>query len=113
MSVQIVIRRDRPGEPVVSILADASRVMGLLQPVATSLKHQRPDIFEDAFQSLEWGQVFLIDLSSDDFKVVYDAIRSTRESLEKLQYPPLAHDPIVKETWDELICAMEKDPRLR
>jgi len=82
----------------------------LLRKVADRLKAEQPALYQDAFLSLDWGEVYLTRLDAKDFRLVHDLILSVDPPLLKSLLE--SDDPFVVQIWREVLDKIESDPRM-
>ena|ERR1051325_3844815 len=112
MSTYIIVRRDESTGETVTVLGDTSRLMPLTDDVGEMLREAHPQIYEKAFASLAWGNLYLDELTPAEFRIVYDLTSARCSALLDKPTGGKEMDSIAMATWRDYMAALESDPRL-
>jgi hypothetical protein len=92
-----------------AMVGGTSEMMPLLSCVADIIRESRPDIYEESFDSLDWGEVNLHALSKQDYAFVKSKFD---EQYRKFSAVSNDKDEVDQNNWKELINKLSGDPRV-
>jgi hypothetical protein len=113
MGMAIVLRVPGDSDEFVGLVAGSPYIMPLLDEAERRVKESHPEIYEKAFYSFAWGEVYLDELDADELLIVYDITRSAYE--EEMSARDNAHEPRdvgMPKNWSEYFQLLESDPRI-